>query len=61
MKHKCELCHEYEAVVTCEICGSSVCNICCDVMENDPEDVDTWVVACTECSDKISRGEYIEF
>lgn len=61
MKIKCEICHEYDSVLTCEGCGARVCNLCCDVVENDPEDLDTWAILCDDCLSKLENGEYMEY
>ncbi len=50
MNKLCELCHRYFAVMVCEQCGAAICSLCSDLLENDPEDVTTWVILCSECS-----------
>ncbi len=50
MNKLCKLCHRYFAVMVCEQCGAVICSLCSELLENDPEDVMTWVILCSECS-----------
>ncbi len=49
MNKLCENCHRYYAVMFCEHCHAAICSACGDVIENDPEDLSTWVILCNAC------------
>lgn len=52
---KCEVCRTYDYVMECENCGAKICSACSEVIENDPNDVDTWVIMCRDCSVQPDR------
>lgn len=56
MNKLCEYCHRYSAVMICEHCHAAICAACGDVIENDPEDLSTWVILCRACYLKADDG-----
>lgn len=54
-KKICEVCRVDYAVTRCEECKVYVCFGCCDVIERDPSDIDTWALLCTYCMNKQER------
>lgn len=57
-RKKCEVCKISDAVTRCEECKVYVCFGCCDVIERDPSDIDTWALLCTYCINKSEREAY---
>lgn len=59
---RCEVCHREEASMLCEVCGKHICSGCSDVYFSDIDDLDSYLIICSDCASKPDLfEEYIVY